>query len=500
MRLEWEDLMADDIAFLPATRLLELYRAKQLSPVAVMTETLARLEHHEGALNAFVLYDPESAMAAARASEARWQRGAPQGLLDGVPVALKDTLLTRGWPRLMGSRTIDPNQKWTEDAPATLRLREAGAVFFGKTTTPEFGWKGATDSPLTGVTRNPWNLERTSGGSSGGSAVSLLAGVCPLAVGTDAGGSIRIPASFCGIFGLKPTFGRVAAYPQGAFGDVAHVGPMTRTVDDAALMLDVMKGPDSRDWFSLADDGISYRERVREGSLKGKRIALSPTLGYAEPAPAVRAAVERAAEVFAGLGAVVEAADPFMESPMPVFETLALGGFWALLRAQTPAAVALMDPALVEMCRRGERVTQEEYVEAVGKRVALGARLRQFFDRYDLLLSPTMPIPAAYAEPRGDDAPSAGNSWSWVLYTYAFNLTKNPSASIPCGFDGGLPLGLMVTGPLYDDLSVLQACRAYEAAVGPAWPSPALSTALAKAEGFAGAQVKAKVRPLLALS
>src|ERR1051326_2394468 len=378
--------MAEDLAYLSATRLLELYRAKELSPVAVMKETLARLERFEGALNAFVLYDPESALAAARASEARWQKGAPLGLLDGVPVALKDTLLTQGWPRRMGSRTVDPNQAWSEDAPAVARLRGEGAVFFGKTTTPEFGWKGATDSPLTGITRNPWNLERTPGGSSGGSAVSLLAGISPLAVGTDAGGSIRIPASFCGIFGLKPTFGRVAAYPPGAFGDVAHVGPMARTVDDAALMLDAMKGPDSRDWFSLPDDGIAYRERVREGSLRGKRIALSPTLGYHEPAPAVRNAVERAAKVFAGLGAAVEEADPFAESPMPIFETLALGGFWALLRAQTPEGVAVMDPGLVQMCRRGEAVTQEQYVEAVGKRVALGQRLRQFFDRYDLLL------------------------------------------------------------------------------------------------------------------
>ncbi len=488
--------MADDIAFLPATRLVGLYRAKQLSPVAVMRETLARLERYEGALNAFVPYDPESAMAAARASEARWQKGAPQGLLDGVPIALKDTLLTRGWPRRMGSRTIDPNQPWTEDAPATARLRAAGALFFGKTTTPEFGWKGATDSPLTGVTRNPWNLERTPGGSSGGSAAAVVAGICPLAVGTDAGGSIRIPASFCGIFGLKPTFGRVAAYPPGAFGDLAHVGPMTRNVADAALILDAIKGPDSRDWFSLPDDAIAYRERVREGSLKGRRIALSPTLGYAEPAPAVRAAVERAAAVFAGLGAVVEPADPFTESPMPIFQTLALGGFWALLRAQTPEAVALMDPALVAMCRRGEAVTQEQYVEAIAKRVALGQALRLFFDRYDLLLSPTMPIPAAYGDPRDDEVPHAGNSWSWVVYTYPFNLTKNPSASIPCGVADGLPLGLQVTGPLYEDLSVLQACRAYEAAAGSTWPTPALNAALAKAEGPAGAAVKAKIRPL----
>src|SRR5712691_8667557 len=271
--------MADDIAFLGATRLLELYRAKALSPVAVISETLRRLERYEGALNAFVLYDPESALAMARASEARWQKGEPQGLLDGVPVALKDTLLTRGWPRLLGSRTIDPKQAWDEDAPVPARLRAKGAVFFGKTTTPEFGWKGVTDSPLSGITRNPWNLERTPGGSSGGSAAAILAGIGPLAVGTDAGGSIRIPAAFCGIVGHKPTFGRVAAYPASAFGDVAHVGPMTRTVDDAALMLDAMKGPDSRDWHSLPDDDIAYRAEVNRGSLAGKRVALSPTLG-----------------------------------------------------------------------------------------------------------------------------------------------------------------------------------------------------------------------------
>ena len=294
--------MTDDLAFMSATELLARYRQKALSPVEVMAETLRRLERYEGALNAFVLYDPEAAASQARASEARWQKGEPQGLLDGVPVAIKDTLLTLGWPRLMGSRTIDPNQAWDEDAPVPARLRAEGAVFFGKTTTPEFGWKGVTDSPLTGVTRNPWNLERTPGGSSGGSAAAVTSGICPLAVGTDAGGSIRIPASFCGIVGLKPTFGRVAAYPPGAFGDVAHVGPMARTVADAALMLDAIKGPDSRDWHSLPDDGIDYRDRVREGSLEGKRVALSPTLGFAEPSPAVRAAVERAGGGVCALG------------------------------------------------------------------------------------------------------------------------------------------------------------------------------------------------------
>ncbi len=467
--------MADEIAFLPATQLVELYRTKELSPVEVIEESLRRLEKYESATNAFVLYDPQTAMAMARTSEERWQRGEPQGLLDGVPVALKDTVFAKGWPRLIGSRTIDPNQDWREDSPITARLRSEGAVFFGKTTTPEFGWKPVTNSPLSGVTRNPWNLERTPGGSSGGSAVAVLTGVCPLAVGTDAGGSIRIPAAFCGIVGLKPTFGRVAVYPPSAFGDVAHVGPMARTVEDAALMLDASKGPDSRDWHSLPDDGISCRNSVPEGSLKGRRIALSPTLGFAEPTPAVRAAIERAARVFAELGATVEPADPFPELPLPIFQTLVLAAFWALLRGQSPEAIAVMDPGLVALCRRGETVTQEQYVTAIGQRAALGQKLRQFFDRYDVLLSPTMPIPAAYADPREDGLPNPNNYTNWMPYTSPFNLAKNPSCSIPCGFADGLPIGLMVTGPLYDDVGVLRACRAYEEVTGPIWPSPDLA-------------------------
>jgi aspartyl-tRNA(Asn)/glutamyl-tRNA(Gln) amidotransferase subunit A len=485
----------DDLAFLSATELLPRYRKKDLSPVDVIRSALRRLETYERAVNAFVLYDPEGALAAARASEMRWHKGEPQGLLDGVPVAIKDTQLTRGWPRLVGSKTIDPNQPWTEDAPATARLRAANAVFFGKTTTPEFGWKPTTDSPLSGVTRNPWKLERTPGGSSGGSAVALLTGVCPLALGTDAGGSIRIPASFSGVFGLKPTFGRVALYPPSAFGDVSHIGPMSRTVADAALMLDAMKGPDSRDWYSLPADGVAYHQQLGAVSMKGKRVALSPTLGYAEPSPAVRAAVEAAAGVFAELGAVVEPTDPFTESPLPVFQTLALAGFWALLRAMPADRVPLMDPGLVEACRLGEAVTQEHLVEAVAKRAALGAQLRQFFDRYDILLSPTMPITAAYAEPRHDGQPDPTNYREWLTYTWAFNLTRNPSASIPCGFADGLPIGLMVTGPLYDDLGVLQACHAYEEAVGARWPSEALGAALDKVAAEPDTSVTGKIKP-----
>jgi len=234
--------------------------------------------------------------------------------------------------------------------------------------------------------------------------------------------------------------------------------------------------------------------------MKGKRVALSPTLGYAEPAPAVRAAVEAAAKIFAGLGAVVEEADPFTESPLPIFQTLALGGFWALLRAMTPEKIAVMDPGLVATCRAGEAVTQEQLVAALGKRAVLGAAVRRFFDRYDILLSPTMPITAAYAEPRSDGRPDPANYRDWLTYTWAFNLTRNPSASIPCGFAGGLPIGLMVTGPLYDDLGVLQACRAYEEATAAAWPGDALTAALAKAAGAPDDSVTRKITPLRVLS
>jgi aspartyl-tRNA(Asn)/glutamyl-tRNA(Gln) amidotransferase subunit A len=486
--------MADNIAFLPAHELLALYRSRKLSPVEVIGETLQRLEAYEAAVNAFVLYDPETALAMARASEMRWAKGEPKGLLDGVPVALKDTVEAIGWPRLAGSRTLAPGAAATEDSPMTARLRAHGAVFFGKTTTPEFGWKAVTDSPLSGITRNPWNLERSSGGSSGGSAAAVVLGLCPLAVGTDAGGSIRIPASFCGLFGHKPTFGRVAMYPGSVFGDFSQGGPLARHVADAALMLDVIKGPDMRDWHSLPDDGIRYREAARADDLKGKRIALSVSLGYHEPAPAVRQAVERAAELFARLGAIVEPADPFAESPGPVFETLALTAFWALLRAQKPDMVALMDPGLVAAAERGRAVTQEQYFDANVQRAALGQTLRQFFERWDLLLSPTMPIPAAYAEPYGG-MPGPDNFTEWLTYTYAFNLTKNPSASIGCGFADGLPIGLMITGPLWGDLAVLQAAHAFERAAGQSWPGADLEHRLAGIAAAADMTVKAKLWP-----
>ena len=254
-----------DLALLSAVELLDGYRRKTLSPVDATRACLAQIERHNAAQNAFVHVADEASLAQARASEDRWRRDAPAGALDGVPVTIKDLILTRGWPTLRGSKTVDPKGPWNDDAPVVARVREHGAVLLGKTTTPEFGWKGVTDSPLTGITRNPWNKAKTPGGSSGGAAAAVASGMGPLAVGTDGGGSIRIPCSFTGLFGIKGSFGRVPAWPLSPFGTVAHVGPMTRSVADAALMLNVLSLPDARDWHALPYDARDYRTGLDQG-------------------------------------------------------------------------------------------------------------------------------------------------------------------------------------------------------------------------------------------
>src|SRR5687767_5954180 len=288
--------MNTDLCALGATELLDAFRKKTLSPVDVARAVLARIEKLNPVLNAFCLVS-ENSLQEAKESEARWSAGQPRGLLDGVPVSIKDIILTKGWPTLRGSKTVDPKGPWNDDAPVTARLREHGAVLLGKTTTPELGHKGVTDSPLTGITRNPWNPAMTPGGSSGGAAVAAATGMGALHVGTDGGGSIRIPASFTGIFGLKPSFGRVPAYPLSPFGTVAHVGPMTRTVTDAALMLNVLAQPDARDWHALPYDARDWRSGLERG-LKGVRIAYSPDLGYARVDAEVAAIVRQAVAVF----------------------------------------------------------------------------------------------------------------------------------------------------------------------------------------------------------
>src|SRR5215469_15741439 len=297
-----------DVAYASAVELLQLYRNKALSPVEVTRALLDRLDSLEPKINAFCLVDHDGAPAAARASEARWLRGEQSGALDGVPVTIKDLVLMRGFPTLRGSHLVERDQDWSEDAPGTARLREAGAVILGKTTTPEFGWKALGDSPLTGITRNPWDLSRTPGGSSAGAAAACAAGIGPLHLGSDGAGSIRIPCAFTGLFGLKPSFGRVPAYPLSPMGLLAHLGPMARTVVDAALMLTVLCAPDHRDPYALPPEDRDYLDGLDDG-VRGWRIAYSPTLGYARVDPEIAAAVAEAVRQFEALGAVVEEID-----------------------------------------------------------------------------------------------------------------------------------------------------------------------------------------------
>jgi aspartyl-tRNA(Asn)/glutamyl-tRNA(Gln) amidotransferase subunit A len=455
--------MSSELLALSALDLVALYRTRRASPVDVTRAALDRIEQLNPLLNAFCFVAP-AALAAAAESEARWMNGTPLGPLDGVPVSIKDILLTKGWPTLRGSKTVDPAGPWNDDAPAVARLRESGAVLLGKNTTPEFGWKGVTDSPLTGVTRNPWNPAKTPGGSSGGGAAAVASGMAPLTLGTDGGGSIRIPCAFTGLFGLKPSFGRVPAWPPSPFGTVAHLGPMTRTVRDAALLLNTIAQPDPRDWFALPADGRDYLVGIDDG-VRGWRIAYSATLGYAGVEPEVATIVRSAAMRFADLGAVVEEVNPpGLDGVQEIFRRHWYTGAAYLLRNMTPEQRAVIDPGLLEVAAQGARVGMMELVDAVQKRGVLGARMNEFHQRYDLLLTPTLPL-AAFDAGREVADVIKGQRWTdWTPFTYPFNLTQQPAASVPCGLTAsGLPVGLQIVGPRYDDARVLRASRAFEA-------------------------------------
>ena len=455
-----------NLADCTAGELTHLYRTRQASPVEATQAVLTRTTALNPTLNAFCVVDEKSALASAQASEARWQAGMPIDVLDGVPVSIKDLILTRGWPTLRGSRTIDPEQSWEVDAPVTARLREAGAVLFGKTTTPEFGIKGTTDSTLTGVTRNPWLTEMTPGGSSGGAAAAVASGMGPLAVGTDGAGSVRIPATFCGIPGMKPSFGRVPAYPLSPFGTVAHIGPLARSVEDLALMLTVMSRPDARDWTSLPYDPRDYRVGFADG-VRGLRVAFSPDLGYVTNVdPEIAAAVRKAAESFAALGAHVDEVAPGFANPEEIATKLWFVGSLTLISNMRPEQVTLTDPALRWQAEEGRKVTVMEMQKLNARRGELGTFMRQFHERYDLLLTPSFARPPweigrDFTDEIGGRKVGPGES---AQFTPLFNLTGQPAATVPCGWTAdGLPLGLQIVGRRHEDALVLRAAAAFEA-------------------------------------
>ena len=453
-----------DVALLPATELLKMYRRRELSPVEATEATLRRIEAYNPRVNAYVLVDAERALVRARESEERYLTGTPRGRLDGVPASIKDLILTRGWPTLRGSRTIDPHQEWNEDAPVAARLREHGAVILGKTTTPEYGWKGVTDSPLTGSTVNPWDSTRTAGGSSGGSAAAVALGMGPLSVGTDGGGSIRIPAAFCGIVGLKPTYGRVPLWPASPFGTLSHAGPMVSTVQDAALMLTVLAEPDVRDWTSLPPEDVDYVDALG-GGVEGLRVAFSPDLGYVSVQPEVQEAVRAAVRVFEDMGAEVEQTDPGFQDPLEFFNLHWYAGAANALRAYGEERREIMDPGLIEIANEGAQYSLLQYLEAVGRRSELAIHMGRFHAEYDLLLTPAVPLPA-FESGREVPAGSTHRRWTgWTPFTYPFNLTQQPALSVPCGFtSAGLPVGLQIVGAKHEDALVLRAAHAYQTA------------------------------------
>jgi aspartyl-tRNA(Asn)/glutamyl-tRNA(Gln) amidotransferase subunit A len=462
-----------------ATEMVAAFRERRLSPVEVTRAALARIRALDGEVNAFCLVDEERAVAAAEASAQRWERGEPAGLLDGIPVAVKDLLVTRDWPTLRGSLAIDPDQEWAEDAPSVARLRAHGAVLLGKTTTPELGWKGVTDSPRNGVTGNPWDPARTAGGSSGGSATAVALGMAALSVGTDGGGSVRIPASFSGVFGLKPTYGRIPLYPASPFGTLAHAGPMTRSVQDAALMMDVLTGFDSRDWSAMPTPLQSHGTGLGDG-VAGMRVAYSATLGHVDVDPQVAALVRRAVDVLADLGAQVKEVDPGFDDPVDAFDVLWYSGAAKSVEALPEQAWAGLDPGLREICEQGRSMTAMQYLDATAVRMQLGVLMGHFHESYDVLVTPTLPLTAFQA---GVEVPPGWPSprWtSWTPFSYPFNLTQQPAASVPCGLTtDGLPVGLQVVGARHADAQVLRVCHAYQDAAP--WPQAGTSGPLVTA-------------------
>jgi aspartyl-tRNA(Asn)/glutamyl-tRNA(Gln) amidotransferase subunit A len=459
-------LAADDVVWRSAVECAALIRRKELSPVELTDAVLARIDALNPRLNAFCLVAHDVARRAAREAEIAVMKGEPLGGLHGVPVSVKDVLFTRGLRTTGGSRLYADHVP-EQDAVAVGRLRAAGAVLLGKTTTSEFGHKAVTESPLFGVTKNPWNLERTPGGSSGGAAAAVASGCGPIALGTDGGGSVRIPAAFCGLVGLKPSYGRVplgAGFP--GWDHVSHVGPLARTVRDAAAVLDTIAGADDRDRESLPREAGTYVDAC-DGDIKGLNLAWTPDLGYARVDPEVLALTGDAAAEFEALGCHVEVVNPGWENPEEAFATLIAAQFYAAWSDELPAAEARLDPTLVKLVRRGGAVTARDYLRARARVAAYWEEVRAFLERFDFLLTPTTavgPFAAAGPPPREIDGESV-SVLGWMPFTYPFNLTGQPAVSVPAGVTAdGLPVGLQIVGRRHADRTVLAAAAAYEAA------------------------------------
>ena len=428
-----------------------------------MQATLARAERFDQKLNCFATYTPELALEAAKKAEQDLMTGGAIGPLHGLPISVKDLIAVKDLKLTFGSRA-NANNVAAVDAPSVERVRAAGACIIGKTTTSEFGCKAVGDSPLTGLTRNPWDTTKTPGGSSCGAAASVAAGMTPFALGTDGGGSIRVPCSLTGLFGIKAQFGRVPVYPVAATPTLAHVGPIARTVRDAALLLSVISGHDRRDPFAIAGVVPDFLGACDQ-PVQGMRIAWSRTLGYANPDPEVAELAERAAKVFVDLGCeVVEVEKVLDEDPVDLWVSEFYAGVGVRLKKQLTEQRELLDPAVADVLKDALRQTSEEYYTKVFRRYELREKMRVFFEPFDLLLTPALPC-AAFDVGLNTPPQHADRSIvSWVYYTYPFNLTGQPAASIPAGFTrSGLPVGLQMVAKINHETDIFRAAAAYEA-------------------------------------
>ncbi len=445
--------------------LTQCYRSGELSPVEVARDCLTRIDRNSG-LNAFMPIAPEPVMAAAAASEARWRKAEPLSPADGVPATVKDNIWLKGYPARRGSKT-GGSEPVKADSPAVARLREAGAVILGKTCMPEHGWIGACHSPLTGTTRNPWSPDHTPGGSTGGGAVAAALGLGLMHLGTDGAGSLRIPASFSGVVGMKPSFGLVPVYPALLLTVLSHQGPIARTVADAAAMLSVIAQPDARDMASLNTPAQDFTEGL-EGGVKGLRVALSMRLGHVKSLdPDIEKAVREVARALEAQGAIVEEADPPLTRTLEYIRAM----WWPVAAAIVDAVPAErrtdMDKGFLTIARRGLAYTIADYLAAYTARSELHNAMRGFHENYDLLLTPTMPVTALKVGMEMPEQGNWGDDWlNWSPYTYPFNLTQQPAISVPCGLArNGLPIGAQLVGGLGEDRLVLRAARAVERAL-----------------------------------
>ncbi|MFN8526596.1 MAG: amidase family protein [Chloroflexota bacterium] len=460
---------ATELCFTPATELGRLYRARQLSPVEVTDAVLARVDRLNPVLNAFLTVTADHARDLAKASEARFQAGTPVGAMDGIPYSIKDLELTAGIRTTFGS-------KWSEnnvpaiDGTVASRLRSSGGILLGKTNTPHYGYKDMCDNLLGPPCKNPWNTERTSGASSGGAGSAAAAGLGPLAHGSDGSGSIRIPSALCGIFGVKPSFGRVPYWPTAdLWGARSHNGPMTRTVRDAAIMLKVLAGPDARDPLSIDSPPEDYLAAC-EGGIKGLRVGWSRDLGFANVDPEVAAIAEKSAKRFSELGCDVEEAKIDWGNPYEFHKIIYSTSIAARNHDHALERPDWIEPTMMRMILDAARLSAIDYGKALVERTVFWEKVRATMDQYDLLLTPQMPVVAWSAEPGPLEGLAdlggkpAHSIFDRVPFMYPFNLTGYPAANLPCGFNHEkLPVGLQVVAGWHKETLVFRAAAAFEA-------------------------------------